>query len=221
MNNKQQSLEALNDIRDIMEKSARFITLSGWSGIWAGCVGLIGAYIANTWLNGAPDLYYNGYRTPPADVISSAEYYSLSFRFFILAVVVLIVALAGGYYFTWRRTLKTGQKMLNSASRRMIIHMAVPLIAGGLFSLMFLFNGHEMYIGPACLIFYGLALINGSKYTVSDIKYLGYSELTLGIINMALPGYGLTCWAIGFGVLHILYGIIMWNKYDKTTSRAD
>lgn len=215
-NEKELSVQALRDIRAIMERSAKFITLSGWSGIWAGAVGLAGAYVAYLWLKELPEIYYNTYRTAPSGVISAGEYNDISYRFIALAITVLVVALAGGYYFTWKKTRNNGHKMWNSASRRMLGHMAVPMVAGGLFSLLFLANGHEMYIAPACLVFYGLALINGSKYTISDIRYLGYSELGLGFINMFWPGYGLTFWALGFGVLHILYGIIMWNKYDKT-----
>ena len=98
--------------------------------------------------------------------------------------------------------------------------MAVPLAMGGIFSLFFLANGHEAYIAPACLIFYGIALYNGSKYTYSDIMYLGYMEMALGVANMFFLGYGLTFWAIGFGALHILYGLIMWNKYDKKAAKA-
>jgi len=70
-------------------------------------------------------------------------------------------------------------------------------------------------VTPSCLIFYGLALINGSKYTVSEVRYLGYLELVLGIVNLWATRYGLYFWAAGFGVLHILYGIVMWNKYER------
>lgn len=214
------SLEALRDIKDIMERSAKFISLSGWSGVWAGSVALIGSYIAKTWLRELPAGYYNVYRDTPSDIVSTEEYNSIALRFIVLALAVFLTALAGGAYFTWRKTRKKGQTLWNAASRRMLTHMAIPLLAGGMFSFLFLYNGHEMYIAPACLVFYGLALINGSKYTLSDIRYLGYLQLALGFINMSVPGYGLTFWAIGFGGLHILYGIIVWNKYDKVSNQV-
>jgi hypothetical protein len=91
------------------------------------------------------------------------------------------------------------------------------MVAGGIFTFAFLCHGDAFYIAPTCLAFYGLALINGSKYTLSDIKYLGLCEVVLGCISLFMPGFGLTFWAIGFGALHILYGIIVWNKYDKNT----
>ena len=105
---------------------------------------------------------------------------------------------------------------MNQASRKMLINLFIPLAAGAVIVLAFILRGDWIYISPACLIFYGLALINGSKYTVSDIKYLGLTEVVLGSIGLFIePGYGLYLWALGFGVLHIVYGIIMWRKYDQ------
>ncbi len=198
------SLQALQDIRSIMERSARFISLSGWSGVWAGAMALAGSYIAYTWLQ---DM--------------SVQYYSpmVAMQFIYLAVGVLIAALTGGVFFTWRKAKQQGGQLWNAASKRMLVQMAIPMTAGGVFALVFLMNWHIAYIAPACLAFYGLALINSSKYTLSDIKYLGGCEVILGCIGLFLPGYGLMLWAIGFGVLHILYGIVMWNKYDKNIGK--
>lgn len=197
-----------------MERSARFLSLSGWSGIWAGMTGLAGAYIAHIWLRALPDSYYNTFREAPAS-ISTDEYNAIVTKFIILALAVFIIALAGGYYFTWLKAKKQGVALWNAASRKMLFHIAVPIAVGGLFALHFLIHQHEAYIAPICLAFYGLALINGSKYTLSDIHYLGLLEIALAGICLFMPGYGLTFWAVGFGALHILYGIIVWNKYDK------
>lgn len=217
---RESSLKTLQDIRSIMERSARFISLSGWSGIWAGATALAGAYIARTWLKDLPLGYYNPARTtPPA--INGAEYNAIVLKFVLLAVAVFLIALVGAYYFTWRKTRQQGGKVWNSASRRLLVQIAIPMIAGGIFALKFLYEQQESYIAPICLAFYGLALINGSKYTLSDVKYLGIFQVVLGCVSLFVPGFGLTFWALGFGVLHILYGIIMWNRYDRHISREN
>jgi hypothetical protein len=94
-------------------------------------------------------------------------------------------------------------------------NVAIPLITGGVFILIMLYNGHFGLAAPASLIFYGLALIQGSSNTFDEIRYLGFCEIILGLISAFFPGYGLIFWALGFGVLHIVYGVIMYNKYDK------
>jgi hypothetical protein len=68
---------------------------------------------------------------------------------------------------------------------------------------------------PAMLIFYGLALINASPNLFDEIRYLGYSEILIGLLAAAFIGYGLYFWAFGFGVLHIAYGLVMYKKYDS------
>jgi hypothetical protein len=208
------SLQALADIRSIMNKSARFLTLSGWSGVWAGCTALVGSWLAYQWLH--PSIVAGDY----AAWRNNSFRFALSTdnpvcQFILLGGIIFLVALAGAYFFTWRKAKQQGEALWNSATRQFLFHFMLPLIAGGLFVLGFLYHGHEMYAAPACLIFYGLALINGSKFTLSDIRYLGIFEVILGSICIYFPGYGLYFWAAGFGLLHILYGIIMWNKYDK------
>lgn len=192
-------LQTLQDIRDIMERSARFISLSGWSGVWAGASALAGSFIAAKWMG----------------EMAGMTRETAAARFIALALTVLLVALAGGFFFTWRKTRLQGGSVWNSASRRMLLQITIPMATGATFALRLLYDGQELYVAPVCLAFYGLALINGSKYTLSDIKYLGFTEVLLGCIALFLPAYGLLLWGIGFGAMHILYGIVMWHKYDK------
>ena len=105
--------------------------------------------------------------------------------------------------------------MWGAATIRLFWNMVIPLTAGAIFIIRMMQLGEFELVAPGCLIFYGLALVNASKYTLGEIRYLGYGQLVLGIINLWLIGYGLYFWAIGFGLLHIVYGIWMWNKYEK------
>ncbi|RYG42919.1 MAG: hypothetical protein EOO01_22200 [Chitinophagaceae bacterium] len=218
MNTEQQdnSLETLKEIRSIMERSARFLSLSGWSGIWAGLVALAGASVAYSFIHDV-QYEYTGYEISSRSGSIFEYTQTMAFaKYLLLAIVTFLVAFAGGFYFTYRKNKQAGVKMWNSASRKMVINLAIPLVTGAVVTVAFALRGDWIYVSPGCLIFYGLALINGSKYTVSDIKYLGLIEVVLGCAGLFInPGYGLYLWAFGFGVLHIVYGIIMWRKYDQ------
>jgi uncharacterized membrane protein HdeD (DUF308 family) len=63
------------------------------------------------------------------------------------------------------------------------------------------------------LIFYGLALVSAGKFTFGEIHYLGMLEVLTGLLALVFPSIALFLWAFGFGVLHILYGLIMHKKY--------
>ena len=190
-----------------MERSAKFISLSGLSGVMAGIYALIGAYI--------------GYR------IVYREYSGLGIRDFyvndplvwwpliLVALAVLILSILTCIGLTARQVKKKGESLWNPGSKRLFINLSIPLATGGLFIVILLIRGHYGIIAPACLIFYGLALISGSHYTFTDVKWLGFCEIILGLLAALMPGYGLIFWVIGFGFLHILYGSIMHFKYDK------
>lgn len=221
MNNPHQHLSALQDIRSMMEKSSRFISLSGFSGIAAGICALIGAWVSYDYVYGYKD-YMISY---PRNGYGANASFSLDLLFhtwlFWIAAATFIAAFISAFIFTWIKSRKDGVPVWGKTAQRLLIHVSVPLIVGGLFLLKLLHFGTFGLVAPGCLIFYGLALLNGSKFTLSEIKYLGYGQLALGIINLQFTGYGLYFWAAGFGILHILYGGIMWYKYDRNTKTSE
>ncbi len=206
-------LETLTEIRSLMERSSRFISLSGLSGVAAGVWALLGAAAVYLYLD--LPLFSNA-RLYYYDVVQNGKWGIPYETFFVMdAAIVLILAIASGIFFTTRKAKKNGQKIWDAMARRMLINLAIPLIVGGIFCIVLYKNGEFGLVAPATLIFYGLALVNGGKYTLDDIRYLGFAEIILGIIGLFYPGYGLELWAIGFGVLHIVYGLMMYNKYER------
>ena len=192
-----------------MAQSGRFISLSGLSGVAAGTFALVGAAVAIWYLGVTP---FDGEPTYLEDVRIGRNFVG----FFLLdAGLVLVGALAAGIFFTVRRARRQGQSVWGPLTTRFLINLAIPLVAGGIFCLALIFQETYQLVAPATLVFYGLALVNGGKYTLDDIRRLGFAEIALGLVASFLPGYGLEFWAIGFGVLHIVYGILMWNKYER------
>ena len=206
----QESLRQVKDIRQMMERSSRFISLSGLSGVVAGFFALAGAAIARYVVF---EKYYLAFRDRGA--FNAGDFQALKFQLFALAAGVFAAAFFGAFYFTWRKSNKQGQPLWNATSRRLLWNTLIPLAAGGAFILGMLKYDDWRFIAPACLVFYGLALVNASKYTLTDIRYLGYCEIIIGLVNMQFIGYGLYFWALGFGVMHIIYGIMMWWKYER------
>lgn len=212
--NEQQHLDTLSDIKRLMERSTRFMSLSGLGGIGAGISALIGAWFAwNILRDYAASSGKSGYDALGRNANSTDV--DLLIRLMLVAALVLIAALASGFYFTWRKARQAGLPVWDASARKVFVNLAVPLIAGGLFILGLLYNDQTGLVAPASLVFYGLGLVNASKYTVTDIRYLGMAEILLGIIGLFNLYNGLIFWALGFGVLHIVYGTVMWWKYER------
>jgi len=214
MDKRNEQLEHLREIRSLMERSSRFISLSGLSGIAAGIFALIGAAAVYVYFDIFP---FDDHLVYYADVVAAERSWGIDYLtfFFLDAALVFIFAVAGGIFFTTRKAKQKGQKIWDKLTQKLLLNLLIPLAAGGIFCLALMKHGEFGLVAPATLVFYGLALVNAGKYTWSDIHYLGLSEIVLGLIASFYIGYDLEFWAIGFGVLHIIYGTIMYFKYEK------
>lgn len=212
MNKQQEQLDALKDIRTMMEQSSRFISLSGLSGVIAGIsavAGVVAAYLFLGMTLMEPDYYryvITEGGTFNADVVNF---------FLFTGIAVLLVSLIAAGLLSARKAGKSGVQVWNATTKRMLMNLGIPLIAGGIYCLILLFHGLIALIAPATLLFYGLALLNASKYTLNDIRYLGVMQIVLGLLASFVIEYGLLFWVTGFGFLHIGYGIAMYIKYER------
>lgn len=195
-------LNDIKEIKDIMNRSTQFFSLSGLSGILAGVYAIFGALYVNHLINN----HYDRYITLE----------SLVFKKIVLtAFVTLLASLVTAYILTAKKAKKNNEKVWNTSSKRLLVNFAIPLVAGGIFAILLLRNGYYGLIAPITLLFYGLACFSASKYTLRDVRYLGITEIILGLVAVEFSGYGLWFWVLGFGVAHILYGSIMYFKYER------
>lgn len=204
-------LDDITEIKNIMNRSSRFISLSGLSGVLAGVYALIGAALAYTRLKNYSDTNYDGLsgRSTPlwgTDLIQDL---------ILIAVVVIVLAAVTGFLMTLKKSKKSGEKIWDATSKRLVVNFLIPLMAGGIFCLVLIQYGAVGLVAPATLIFYGLACVNASKYTMGDVRYMGLAFVIIGLISTQLLGYGLYFWALGFGIFHIIYGAMMYFKYDR------
>lgn len=202
-------LKDISEIRSLMEQSTKFISLSGLSGISAGIVALAGAIGGYTFLVGE-GLY---------DTVRGGIFYAPSLNQLFEAVgiglLILGVAVASASFFSIRLARKKGVPIWNKTAERLLINLMIPLATGGVFCILLAYYGFLGMVAPATLIFYGLALLNAGKYTLREVRYLGISEIVVGLIAAFFLGYGILFWALGFGVLHIVYGVVMYIRYEQ------
>ena len=204
------SAEDLKTIRKIMEGSTKFLSLSGFSGLFPGLFAIAGALIAHFLILDKGDLSYGEYFSS----LSGKEMDTVKWLLTAAAISVLLLSLVTAFYFTFRKAKGSGESFLTPVSKRMFINLLVPLVTGGLFVLILLIQDYFQLIVPGLLIFYGLALINAGKFTYNEIFYLGILEILTGLACMLFPDMWLTFWITGFGILHICYGLFMYRKYE-------
>ncbi|WP_396192835.1 hypothetical protein [Flavobacterium sp.] len=200
-------LNDISEIKNMMNQSSRFISLSGLSGVLAGIYSLVGAWFA--------------YKTIYFDTSTLGNYKNLLIaesaviKLFIIAATVLILSIITAVILSAKKASKSAEKIWNTTSKRLVINFAIPLATGGFFILFLIEKEILSLVAPLTLIFYGLACVNASKYTLGDVRFLGLTMIFLGLLSTWFLGYGLLFWALGFGVCHILYGSVMYFKYDR------
>ena len=204
MKEEQDYIRDIAEIRSMMERSSKFASLSGLSGILAGIYALAGAFIVYHYYSFNPDsVDYTNYSAGSLiNVIA-------------IALIILILALGSAVFLSYKKGNQKGEKIWNTTSRRLIANMAVPLSAGGILILIFLSKGLVGLIIPSTLLFYGLAIYNASKFTFGEMKFMGLLQIGLGLISAYFIEFSLFIWAFGFGVVHIAYGTYMHFKYER------
>ena len=203
-------LEDLKEIRSMMERSAKFISLNAISGVFVGIIALFGAAAAYIYSNGD----FVETRTS-SDIFSNTHDLNLITFYIVDAIATLAAAVIVSVLLSVRKARKQNLPLWDKSSKLLVINMMVPLSVGGIFCLILIFQGFYVLVAPCTLLFYGLALYNSSKYTMKEIKYLGISEMALGLISTLFLGMGFIFWVIGFGFLHIIYGMIYYFKYER------
>lgn len=212
---RKEQLEQLSQIRDMMKESSQFLSLSGLSGVFAGIYALVGAALVRTeFIEMVSPGYLNSLRVSRGEWNVDTIMFKVGYLI-LVGAAVLFASLLTGFILTARKAKKNNRKLFDGPARRLLLNLFIPLFLGGVFCLALIRAGYVGAVAPATLVFYGMGLLNAGKYTYRDIRYLGICEMVLGVLSMFFIGYGLYFWAFGFGVLHIVYGLAMYLKYER------
>lgn len=198
-------------IREMMERSTKFLSLSGLSGIFAGVCALVGAAVVYFGMPNRGQFQYDQSASEQRNLFANSN---LMF-YLLVGLVVLIVATIGAFYFSVRKARKAKQPFWTQSTARLFVQLLIPFVTGGIVALIFIFRNEIQMVAPITLIFYGLALVNAGKFTFGEIQSLGLIEILLGILAAIFISYGLLFWALGFGIMHIVYGAAMYYRHER------
>jgi hypothetical protein len=203
--------EDLQAIREIMERSSKFMLLNSLAGFFAGACALIGAAVAWFVILDSGRIHYDEFLC----TVGGSPINSVSLGLGIVALIVLFLVGMAAIYFSYRKAVKADQNFWTSSTKRVLAHLLIPIVSGGVFVLILVSRNNIDLTASAMLIFYGLALVNAGKFTSREIHYLGMAEIILGLLAGIFASYGLLFWVLGFGVMHIVYGSVMYYRHER------
>ncbi len=213
MKNQTSPIDDLKHIRQMMEESSKFLSLSGLSGVAVGFFALLGAAIVHFWVLDYGAIQYDEY----LKVLPGYHNKGIRISLLTTALFVLSGALLSAWFISYRKSRKLNISFWTSSTKKMVWGLSTVLVTGGLLCAILVFHGYFKIIAAVMLIFYGLALLNAAKYSKHDLQSLAYTQIIIGLMAALFVNYGLLFWTLGFGVIHILYGILMYFKYEWHT----
>ena len=152
MSEDQQSLQDLQHIKQMMERSSRFISLSGLSGIAAGICALLGAWFSFDYVVGRKDYIID--RTLAVSQVAVNDYAIIfNTTLFWIAAATFVTSLLSAFVFTWIKSKKQGTPVWGSSAQRLLINVSIPLVTGGVYLFHLIHFGTFGLIAPGCLIF--------------------------------------------------------------------
>ncbi|MBK7028368.1 MAG: hypothetical protein IPH45_03800 [Bacteroidales bacterium] len=205
MEPKEDYKQTLADIRNLMDHSARFQSLSGLAGISSGLAALTGLaafYLYFGYSLFEPFLFVN-YQTVPFLMLDGA--------------VILMVSLILAFILTKRNAQKHNEKLWTPIFKRVLLFWSIPMASGGILLLPY-FSGSGPILFPTAisltLVFYGLALTSASRYSLNELFWLGIINIILGLTAFFLWKYSLIFWGLGFGVMNVVFGVYVYRKHE-------
>ena len=181
------AMDNLRFIRETMERSASFTAVSGWAGVAMGVVALGAAAVAR--LQEAPWAWLAVW----------------------LAAASLSAAVAVGGMAMKSRSV--GTPLFSGPGRKFASSFAPPIAVGGALTLALFGAGQTALLPGTWLLLYGAAVVTGGAHSVRIVPLMGVMFMATGAVALALPGWGDVFMAVGFGLLHLVFGVIIARRH--------
>ena len=185
---RQHALENLRFIRETMERAASFTAVPGWGGVAMGITGLVAASIAVR-------------QSSPRAWLAT---------WLIAALVAMAI---GATTLVWKAR-NADVPLLSGAGQKFVLTLSPPLVAGGLLTAALYAAGMTGILPGLWLVLYGAGVITGGAFSVKIVPVMGLCLMSLGAVALVAPAsWGNWFLAIGFGGIHIVFGLLIARSY--------
>lgn len=182
------AMDNLRFIRETMERSAHFTAIPGYGGALMGVTAIGAAIIAHNQPN---------------------------FRGWLITwLTEALLAFTIGMFAMWQKAKNAGDSLISAPSKKFALAFAPPLVAAIIITALFYVRGFWEFLPTVWLTLYGTAVATGGAYSVKIVPIVGWIFIALGLISVFVPAiYGDYLMAFGFGVLQIVFGLIVARRH--------
>jgi hypothetical protein len=171
-----------------MERSAAFTAVSGWGHVLLGFTAFLSAWLA-------------------AHQSSSLGWLRVWLAEGLLAVAIGLVSC------TWKAN-RRGLPLFSGPARKVALSLAPPLVAGAFLTFLLFRGGLSSALPATWLLLYGAGIITGGAFSVAILPIMGLCFMLLGGLAVLAPvAWGNWFLALGFGGLHVIFGILIARRH--------
>jgi len=189
-----------------MERHSSFFSLSGFTGILIGIVGCIAIFLVDTMTHGY-GINFDGFSQLPI--------LFLEIGIMVIGILTIVLSL----FILWKRgrnkAKKNKQGLWNAFAKKQRINLLLLLLVFLVILILIGSKGYYRLITPLLLSFYGLLLLNLSRFQSKSLLFLGLATLILGIVSYVSYTDKIFLLALGVGIFPIIYGLLTFNKSKK------
>jgi len=180
--------EDIRFIRLAMERGPMFTGVPGWGGVVMGISALVAAAMASS--------------RPTVE----------GWLGIWLAEACLAIGI--GAWAMSRKARRAGLPVLSGAGRKFMMSFLPPAVAGAFLTAALYRAGDVSLLSGTWLLLYGAAVVTGGAFSVKVVPLMGLCFMALGgAAVFATPGWDDPLLAMGFGGLHILFGLHIARKH--------
>lgn len=183
------AIDNLRFIRETMERSTHFTAVPGYGGILMGVTAVAAAYIANV----------------------QADFRSWQTTWLIEAALAFVI----GLFAMWQKSKISKTSLMSAPAKKFALGFVPPLICGVILTYaLFRLGTDKDLVISVWLLLYGAAVVCGGMFSVKIVSIMGWIFMLMGALAVFVPAmYSDGLMAFSFGILHIIFGVIIARKY--------
>ncbi|HXG86130.1 MAG TPA: hypothetical protein VNI84_19070 [Pyrinomonadaceae bacterium] len=182
------AMDNLRFIRETMERSAVFTSVPGYGGALMGATAVGAAIIAHN--------------------------QPLIKNWLIVWLIEAILAFSIGLFALWQKSKNSGESLASVPAKKFALAFAPPIVAGIILTALLYYRGFYEFLPCVWLTLYGTAVVTGGAYSVRIVPIVGWIFVALGAVAAFAPASaGNLLMALGFGAMHIVFGLIVARRY--------
>ena len=182
------AMDNLTFIRQTMERATAFTAVPGWGGVGMGVLALAAATVAETRIT----------RT----------------EWLITWLATSALGLTLGGWTMASKARRAGTTVFSYSGRRFVLSYVPPLLVGALLTGVLVRAGLWSALPGTWLLLYGTGVVTGGAFSVRVVPLMGLCFMVLGAAALFSPAsWGNLLMAAGFGLLHIVFGLIIARRY--------